>query len=326
MQQPGMQITCPNCRQPFTAPVEQIIDVGRDPQGKARLLSGHTNLVTCPHCGYQSMLGTPLVYHDPSKQLLLVYIPLELGLPQREQERLIGSLTNAVINSLPQEQRKGYLLTPKTMLTLPGMIDTILEADGITKETLEAQRGKMRLVESFLKADPKTLPDLVRQHDSEIDDEFFSILTATAEAALSQGRQDLAEQTLALRDQILEQSTAGQELLSRAGGQEAAIKEVTDALNKLGDNAGYDELVKLAFELGHDGTGDEGVENGENFADDKLQALVGLARPALDYQFFQTLTNRIDKAKGDDKEAMTAIRDRFVELTTMVDKQNEVVI
>src|SRR5579859_6198908 len=173
MQPRGTQITCPNCHQPFSAVLEQVIDVGRDPQAKARLLAGRTNLVTCPHCGYQTMLGTPLVYHDSSKELLLVYVPMELNLPRQEQERLIGSMTNAIISSLPQEQRKGYLLTPKMMLSMQGMVEIVLEADGITKEVIEAQRAKMRLVETFLQTDPTTLPELVKQNDDQIDEEFF---------------------------------------------------------------------------------------------------------------------------------------------------------
>ena len=73
------------------AQLEQILDVGRDPQAKQRLLSGRTNLVTCPNCGYQAMLGTPLIYHDPAKQLLLLYIPMELNLPAQEQNKLIAA-------------------------------------------------------------------------------------------------------------------------------------------------------------------------------------------------------------------------------------------
>src|SRR6185369_10525983 len=161
MQPRGLQITCPNCRQPFSAILEQIIDVSRDPQAKARLLAGRTNVVTCPNCGYQTMVSTPLVYHDATKELLLIYVPMELNLPRQEQERLIGSMSNAIMSSLPQDQRKGYLLTPKMMLSLQGMIEIILEADGITKDVIEAQRAKMRLVETFLQTDPDTLPELV---------------------------------------------------------------------------------------------------------------------------------------------------------------------
>src|SRR5260221_4391873 len=168
MQPRGTQLTCPNCRQPFSAQLEQVIDVGRDPQAKARLLARRINLVTCSHCGYQTMLGTPLVYHDAAKELLLIYIPMELNLPRQEQERLIGSMTNAIINSLPQEQRKGYLLTPKMMLSMQGMVETSVEGDGITKEFLEQQRAKMGLVETFLQRDPDGLPHMVKHHDGEI--------------------------------------------------------------------------------------------------------------------------------------------------------------
>ncbi len=314
MQPRGTQITCPNCHQPFSAILEQIIDVGRDPQAKARLLSGRTNLVTCPHCGYQSMLGTPLVYHDPAKELLLVYVPMELNLPRQEQERLIGSMTNAIINSLPQEQRKGYLLTPKMMLSMQGMIETILEADGITKEVLDKQRAKMRLVETFLQTDPDSLPDLVKQHDSEIDNEFFAILAAAAETAIASGRRDVAEQALAIRERILELSTTGQELLKRATEQEATIRQVASALDSLGERASYDDLVSLVFQLANDG------------GEEALQALVGLARPMLDYQFFQTLAARMEKAEGEDKEAIAALRDVLLDLTNVVDQQNEEVL
>src|SRR5450432_1353857 len=314
MQSRGTQLTCPNCRQPFSAILEQVIDVGRDPQAKARLLAGRTNLVTCPHCGYQSMLSTPLVYHDPAKELLLVYIPMELNLPRAEQERLIGSLSNSIMSSLPQEQRKGYLLTPKSMLSMQGMVELILEGDGVTKEMLEAQRAKMRLVETFLQTDPANLPDLVTQHDAEIDQEFFAIIGATMESALGGGRRDLAEQMNALQERLLELSTTGQELVKRAAEQEARIQEVSAALAGLGEKATYDDLVDLVFQLANEG------------GDETLQVLVGLARPQLEYQFFQTLTARIDAAEGGDKEAMTAIRDRLLELTKLVDQQQNLVL
>jgi hypothetical protein len=312
MQPRGLQITCPNCRQPFSAILEQVIDVQRDPQAKARLLAGRTNLVTCPHCGYQSMVSTPLVYHDANKELLLIYVPMELNLPRQEQERLIGSMSNAIISGLPQEQRKGYLLTPKTMLSLQGMIELILEKDGITKEVIEAQRAKMRLVETFLQTDPDTLPELVQQNDNKIDEEFFAIMAATAEAALANGRRDVAEQTLMLRERLLELSTVGQDLLRRANAQEAAIQEVADALNALGERASYDDLVNVALQFAGD--------------DEKLQVLVGLTRQTFDYEFFQNLAKRIDQAKGDERATIVALRDRLLELTSMVDQQNEAVI
>jgi hypothetical protein len=260
------------------------------------------------------MLSTPLVYHDPAKSLFIVHIPMELGLPQREQDRLVGSLTNAIINSLPHEQRKGYLFTPKMALTLQGLIEMVLAADGITKDMIEAQRAKMRLVETFLQSDPDELPALVQEHDDKLDNEFFAMLTATAEAAVANGRRDVAEHVIALRERLLELSTAGQVLLQKAAMQEATMQEVADALNALGDKATQADFVDLTLRLAADGD------------DEKLQVLVGLARPVMDYTFFKTLTDLIDQASGDEQAHLTAVRDRLLELTGLVDQQNEAVI
>lgn len=319
VQPSATQISCPNCHQGFSAVLEQIIDAGRDSQAKARLLAGRTNLVTCPHCGYQTRLATPLVYHDPDKELLLVHLPMELGLPQREQDRLVGNLTNAIINSMPTDQRKGYLLMPKMALTLQGMIETILEADGITKEVIEARRGKLRLVETFLQTDPNQWEALAQQHDSELDQEFFAMLTASAETALSNGRQDVAEQVLVLRERLLELSTVGQQALQNAARQEATIKSVADALNALGENPTHADFVELTLRLA---AGD--YEQGK---DESLQVLVGLARPVMDYTFFQTLSEQSERAQDtEEQKFITDVRDRLLELTSVVDQQNEAIL
>jgi len=64
---PQTQISCPRCRQPIAANVEQLFDVTADPQAKQRLLGNASNMARCPHCGYEGRLATPIVYHDNSK-------------------------------------------------------------------------------------------------------------------------------------------------------------------------------------------------------------------------------------------------------------------
>ncbi len=107
---PKMQVNCPNCRQPLVADVQQLFDVNTDPSAKQRLLSGAYNLIQCQVCGFQGNLSTLVIYHDPEKELLLSFVPAEIGLPRNEQERIIGGLINQVINALPQEKRKGYFI------------------------------------------------------------------------------------------------------------------------------------------------------------------------------------------------------------------------
>jgi hypothetical protein len=297
---------------PFSAVIEQLIDVSRDPSGKARLLSGRLNVLTCPNCGAQTALATPIAYHDGEKQLLIVYVPMELGLPQKEQERVIGSFTNAITNSLPPERRRAYLLTPKMALTQQGMIEVILEADGVTPAMLAAQREKMRLVETFLQTNPAQYPELVKQNDAAMDAEFFAIMMAAAESAVDNGRRDVAEQVLQLRDMLIRLSSVGQQALAAAAEQQAKGEQVAAELNALGEDVTRDELLDVVIGFGDDS--------------EKLEMAVSMARPAMDYEFLQMLSQRVEAATGDQKKQLASIRDTIVALTSAIDEQNEAVV
>jgi hypothetical protein len=46
-----------------------------------------------------------------------------------------------------------------------------------------------------------------------------------------------------------------------------------------------------------------------------------MARPGLDYVFFQTLSDRIDKAQGDEKTKLSKLREDLLEITKQIDEQ-----
>jgi len=48
-----------------------------------------------------------------------------------------------------------------------------------------------------------------------------------------------------------------------------------------------------------------------------------LARQGMDYQFFQLLTEKIDKASGDEKTRLEAMREKLLDYTNEMDKQIE---
>ena len=87
---PRTQMNCPQCRQPIVVDVHQLFDIGANPDEKQIFLSGIHNIAQCQSCGFQGMVATPLVYHDPEKELLLTYVPTEMALPMEEQERIKG--------------------------------------------------------------------------------------------------------------------------------------------------------------------------------------------------------------------------------------------
>jgi len=297
------QINCPQCKQPFLAEVQQLFDVGVEPQAKQLLLSGAFNRVSCPHCGYQGALATPIVYHDPAKELLLTYTPPELNLPMTEQERAIGNLINQAVNDLPQKQRKGYLLNPQPVLTLQGLLERILEADGITKEMIEAQQERLVLLQRMVDMTDDVLEEVAKQEDEKIDAQFFALLSQLAQVAQASGDQEQAKQLADLQDKLLPLTTFGREMQAQAKEIEAAIKTLQDA----GEQLTRDKLLDIVVESAGNET--------------RLNALVGLARPGMDYQFFQQLSDRIEAAEGQQKEELAELRERLLEMTQAIDAQ-----
>ena len=287
------QINCPQCRQPIIADIRQLFDVGEDPQAKQIFMSGGFNIAQCPHCGYQGMLTSPLVYHDPDKELLLTYFPPELALPIHEQEKVIGPLINRVVNNLPQEERKGYLFNPKTMLTLQVMVETVLEADGITKDMIQAQQERLNLIQQLLTDSDQNRINRIADKDEIIDDEFFGILSRLIEASVMSQDEESAGRLNELQSDLLENSTKGKELKAEADEVQAAIID----LQKLGDKINRENLLDLIL---------------ESKSDTRLRAYVRLARSGLDYTFFQLLTNHIENAKDTEKSKVAKIREKLL--------------
>jgi hypothetical protein len=287
-------IKCPNCSTMQPANIEQVIDVVRDPSGKTRLLSGRMNFFACPGCGFQGILATPLVYHDPLKELLLTYVPPEAGLTSVEQEKALGALLQQVMQSLPAEQRKGYLLRPQAVLTAQGLIERILEADGITKEMLEQQRARSRLVRELVEADPQARADLIAQQDDRIDTDVLALLSAIARSAAGKEDEAFAQKAQAARDDVFRLSTAGK----RAQAQQEEVEHAARDLQALGKEISLDALVRL-------------VASAPSL--DRVTALAALAWQGMDYSFFQRFTENLEKASGSERERLTAIRDRALE-------------
>jgi len=313
-------IPCAQCRQPVRVTIQSLIDAGQDPQAKIGLLSGRLNNAVCPACGTPNAVMAPMMYHDASKELLISFVPMELGLPKDTQlglpkdtqEKVIGELMREVTSSLPQGGFKAYLLQPRQALTMQGLIDQVLQADGITPEMMESQRARVRLVEQLLQAPDDLLPGLIQQHDAQIDAQFMQTMTLILQQIMAEGRQAAAQRVAEVQNQIVEQSTFGKQLMAQAQAQEETIQLVADDLNALGEQAGRAEVLSLALSY----AGDE----------QRLQALVGLVRPLMDYQFFQDLTAAIDKASADDRARFEATREALLAFTAMVDQQAQAAV
>src|SRR5215216_954429 len=302
---PQTQIACPRCHQMIAANIEQLFDVTQDPQAKQRLLGGISNMARCPHCGYQGRLATPIVYHDNEKELLLTFFPPELSMPLNEQERLIGPMIKQVTDRLPPEKRKAYLLKPVPNLTYESMVQTILGKDGITPEMLKEQQDRVSLVERLLQASsPDVRSEIIKQNITLFDEQFFALFSRLAQGAAQSGQEPVARSMVELQKQLLEETEFGRGLKESVGELETASKALQDA----GQGLTREKLLELVL---------------ASPSDARIRAYVSLARGGMDYQFFQTLTDRINKASAEEKTKLESIRDKLLDFTNEVDKQME---
>jgi hypothetical protein len=285
-------VTCPNCQAQFTAPIHSIID-GQDPALKAALLQGRLNLAQCPQCGFTDVLNSPLFYYDQEKELAFVLAPNDLQLMGSDQEKVIGNLTNSLINSLPAEERKFYLFNPKQFLTMDSLVKAVLEAEGITEEMLESQEAKVKLIQEFLAlSDETSLKEKIKAREAELDREFFEILTASIQAAQMAGDMTNFQALLGLRTLLARYSSKSRKIIAELDAEMEAI------------------FIQSQGEL---------IEKLQAAKDDKeIEELVAAGYTLLDYTFFQKLTAQIDEAeKGKNtKKAseLKVLRSKVVEI------------
>ena len=281
-----------------------------DPEAKARLLSGRTNTVQCPNCGAPVTVAAPLLYHDASKELLVAFVPMELNLNNDQQEKAIGELMREL--KLPQQAMKAYVFQPRRALTMQGLVEQVLQADGVTPEMIEQQRVRVRLIETLMQTPDDQLPALVQEHDEEIDAQFFQTLTMMAQRILAEGRSDVAEGLIQLQQIVASLSSFGQQLIETSRVQEEIVAEVAAELDQLGENATRADFLEMAMRYAHD--------------DQRLQALAGLVRPAFDYTFFQELSVKTGQVPAEEREQMEALRDTLLELTSLIDQQTQMAL
>lgn len=300
---PITQINCPQCRQPIQADVQQVFDLSTDPAAKNRLLSGQVNVARCPSCGFNGALSTPVVYHDASKELLLTFVPPELALPRDEQEKVIGSLIKQVVDALPAEERKGYLFNPQASLTYQGMLERILEEDGITKEMIDAQQKRMSLVQRLATiTDDEALAMVVKEDEALIDKDFFGLLSQLIQVSAAQGDEQGAALLAGLQKKLMPLTEAGRELQK----QSEEVEKVVANLRGAGKDLNRESLLEMVIAAE---------------SDLQVEAYVNMTRPVMDYEFFLALSGKIDAAEGDEKERLTVLREKLQEVIQSIDEQ-----
>ena len=299
-------VTCPACNQPFSANVQMTVDANKEPELKVDMLRGRINQVACPSCGHGFTIPSPILFHDGSRDFLGIFVPPDVAPSEDARQRLIGDLTNRIINGIPQEQRRGYLLQPHQYLTMNSMVEAILIADGATREQLDKQRKRMSVLNQILSraTSVESIEELAKEFDEVLDREFFAMMESLAQ----ESQQDEAEQSQQTAQSILGLS----QLLLQHSSLGKRLQAQQQAVESLGEQPTREQLLEKIIQ-----EDDEEIVN----------SLVIAARPLVDYGFFQMLTERVEEAEKQKNKRegrrLTSLRDRILDLTNELDRVSQ---
>ncbi|MCJ7735882.1 MAG: CpXC domain-containing protein [Anaerolineae bacterium] len=266
------------------------MDVRKDPSGKSRLLSGLVNVAVCPQCHKQGSLNLPFLYHDPEKELALVYMPMGAATRDLQQQQMIGKLTSEAMDSLPAEERKGYLFQPQIFLTMESLIKPVLEADGVTEEMVEEQKAKAELLQRLIDApSASVLEARIKENDAVIDSTVLRLLSYNLQIMQSAQQIESVQKLMAVRANLFDHSSEGRKAKARAEVLQVFREEPT-----------REKLVELLVAARDSET---------------REVLIAYGIGLLDYTFFQSLSALVEETTDDDeKDRMTELRKEILSI------------
>ncbi len=188
------------------------------------------------------------------------------------------------------------------MLTMETMVEKILEADGITREMIQEQQNRLNLLQRLLSTAPEGRLAIIQQEEGQITADFFALLNRLIESTAAQGDQEAAQQLLALQQQLLNETKAGQELQEQVKETEEAVKSLQEASQK---GLTREALLGFDHQRPHRNPPDHAGQPGPQ-------------RPGL--YFFQLLSDRIESASSEEKDKMNDLRTKLLEMTREIDQ------
>ena len=290
---------CPACGTAFQTPLDQILDVRVDPDVRQRVLTGAVNVAQCPACGWTGRLNVPFIYHDPEEEAALLYLPPESGRNEAERQKAAGRLTRRLSDSLPPEERKGYLLNPETFITLDSLVRRVLELAGVTEEDMERSAAQQQLLQEMLEVDEEAWEEMLEEHADLIDEGIFYMLSRNIQ--LMQALQERSE------DEVPPQVV---EMLEKISNLEAYISEHHPLGREMESRA---NAMRPFMENPNRGTLIEALVAAPD--EEAIETLVQTGAQLIDYSFFQKLVARIEAAETEaERERLKALRRQILDI------------
>jgi len=294
-------VNCPSCGTRFQTPVEQILDVRVDPEVKSRVMSGMVNMSSCPACGMAGPLNLPFIYHDPEKEIALLYLPMGLGGSEVERQKSAGVLTRQLMDSLPMEERKGYLLQPETFISMETLVKRVLELEGVTDEDMARSQQQRAFLNEFVSASEDEWDHMLAENAALIDEAFFSMLQYTLQLFAMSGQEGADFQTFRdVYEYFVEKSEIGQ-----------LLKKRSEAISGFAENPSRESFLQALIDAPDDET---------------IYVLVQSGISLMDYAFFQRLVKRMEGVGPDEKERLAELRRQILSIREEITQQGQEMI
>jgi hypothetical protein len=162
----------------------------------------------------------------------------------------------------------------------------------------------MSLLDQLFSKDGEQLIKTVRENNSKIDREFFALFAEIAQRILGSQDDKSIGKIQEIQEVLMAESDVGKEILNES--QE--IQNARQSLEALGQNLTRESLLEL-------------IINSPN--DERAKAMAGLVRPAMDYQFFQMFTEKIENTDDEIRNEYINKRNLLLKVTQEIDQQLE---
>jgi CHAT domain-containing protein/tetratricopeptide (TPR) repeat protein len=87
------ELTCPACRQPFSADIWLIVDAAERPDLRERIRASSLHALPCPHCGHDGAVDAPLLVFRPNEDPPLMFLPMQNATAQQNSQQVNQLLT-----------------------------------------------------------------------------------------------------------------------------------------------------------------------------------------------------------------------------------------
>ena len=140
------QVTCPHCRQEFTAPVYASLHVRRAPEVRDAILAGRFQREPCPKCGGSIVFERPMIYTDFDRMHLLALLPSGAIRHRSALARHIGGVfeRNLTVAAPPMVKAWADDFQRRVVFGLPHLREKLVAFEyGIDDRALEALKDEM---------------------------------------------------------------------------------------------------------------------------------------------------------------------------------------